>query len=315
MLINPSAPFTLMEYSCTSSINAFITYTHPQWLPYRWYFQLIYLVYRWVMVVFFFVWLVQSGLYPLNGGVKYFIFLTNWAFMAFNAHLVCSAIVTSVDFFREFVCCRQQYIDLGETRSLVYERDLEAPTGCCGRHYNRISWYHMIQWAFFMTGVELAIAITILYWPLLYNPDRAISGVNFNTHGSQGIIAAIDLLISGVPIRFYHFYFTQTFTAVYAVFTGIYHAAGGTNTFGRPYIYSILNYGDNPGFAIGLVLAVILVFLPIVHVVLHLVYVARYWLLYLIYGKRTSSTDRAVLEEEKSNSPEEGTELKEMNAE
>lgn len=291
-------------------------HTHPQWLPYRWYFQLIFLVYRWVIATFFFVWLVLAGLYPANGGPKYFIFLTNWAFLAFNAHLVWSAIVTSIDFFREFVCCRQQYIDLGETRSLAYERDLEAPAGCCGRHYNRISWYHMIQWAVFMIGVELAVAITLLYWPLLYDSRFAISGVNFNTHGSQGIIAVLELLISGVPIRFYHFYYNQIFASVYAVFTGVYYAAGGTNTNNDPYIYRILDYGSTPGFSTGLVLAVILVFLPIVHFAFHLVYIARYWLIYLIYGKRASSTvDHAKLEEEKSNSPEDGTELKEMNRE
>ena len=53
----------------------------------------------------------------------------------------------------------------------------------------------------------------------------------------------------------------------------------------RPYIYSILNYGENPGFATGLVFGVILVLLPIIHFLFYLVYVARYWALYLIYGK------------------------------
>ena len=261
---------------------------------------------------FFFGWLVAAGLYPANGGPKFFIFLTNWGFLAFNAHLVWSAIVSTVDFFKEFVCCRQQYIDLGETRSLAYEGDVETPTGCCGRGYNRISWYHMIQWALFMIGAELAVVLTILYWLLLYDPGTSVSGVNFNTHGSQGIISVIELLITGVPIRFYHFYFTQIFASVYVVFTGIYYAASGTNTIGKPYIYSILNYGDNPGSATGLVLGVILVFLPIIHFLFYLIYVARYWALYLIYGKRSSSTDQSRLEEGKESSPRDDTELTEL---
>ena len=284
-----------------------------QWLPYRWYFQIFFIVYRWVIAGFFFGWLVAAGLYDLNGGPKFFIFLTNWGFLAFNAYLIWSAIVSTVDFFKEFVCCRQQYIDLGETRSLAYQRDVETPTGCCGRGYNRISWYHMIQWALFMIGAELAVVLTLLYWALLYDPEFPISGVNFNTHGSQGIISVVELLITGVPIRFYHFYFTQIFAAVYVVFTGIYHAAGGTNTMDKPYIYSILNYGDSPGFATGLIFGVILVLLPIIHFLFYLVYVARYWALYLIYGKQSSSSsDHSRLEEAKESSPRIDTELKEL---
>ena len=285
-----------------------------QWLPYRWYFQIFFIIYRWVIAGFFFGWLIAAGLYPLNGGPKFFIFLTNWGFLAFNAHLTWSAIVSTVDFFKEFVYCRQQYIDLGETRSLAYQRDVETPTGCCGRGYNRISWYHMIQWALFMIGTELAVVFTILYWPLLYDPDIPISGVNFNTHGTQGIISVIELLITGVPIRFYHFYFTQIFASVYAVFTGIYFAAGGTNIRNKPYIYSILDYGNNPGSATGLVLGVILVFLPIVHFLFYLIYVARYWALYLIYGKRSSSPDHSRLEERKESSPRDDNELKELSS-
>ncbi len=285
-----------------------------QWLPYQWYFQIFFIIYRWVIAGFFFGWLVAAGLYELNGGPKFFIFLTNWGFLSFNAHLIWSAIVSTVDFCKEFVCCRQQYIDLGETRSLAYQRDVETPTGCCGRGYNGISWYHMIQWALFMIGAEFAVVITLLYWPLLYNPDFSISGVNFNTHGSQGIISVIELLITGVPIRFYHFYFTQIFASVYVVFTGIYYAAGGTNTMERPYIYSILDYGETPGTACGYIFGVILVFLPIVHFLFYLVYIARYWALYMIYGKQSSSPDHSRLEEGKESSPRDDTELKELSS-
>ena len=170
----------------------------------------------------------------------------------------------------------------------------------------------MVQWVLFMIGIELAVAITLLYWPLLYNPERGISGVNFNTHGSQGIIAVIELLFSGVPVRFYHFFYVQIFAAVYAIFSGIYDIAGGTNVFGSPYIYSILDYHGNPGLAVGLVFGVILIFLPIVHFLFYLVYIVRYWIIYLIYGKRSSSSEHTVLKDENSNRLETGTELNEM---
>ena len=206
------------------------------------------------------------------------------------------------------------YAELGETRGLAYERDLETPTGCCGRLYNKISWYHMIHWGFFNTAVEVAVAITLLYWPLLYRPEFGISGVDFNTHGTQGIVAVIELMFSGVPVRFYHFYFTPAFSAVYVVFSAIYDvAAGGTNVNGSPYIYSILDYQDSPGLAVGTALGVTFVFLPIIHFVFHLVYIARYWIIYLIYGKCSQRGDHTHLDEDEADSgPEAGTELKEI---
>ena len=203
-------------------------------------------------------------------------------------------------------------MDAGETRSLAYQRDLETPTGCCGRDHNKIYWYHTIQWGLFATGTELAVAITILYWSLIYDPNNPIDGIIFNTHATHGIISAIELLIVGNPVRFYHFYFTQIFAAVYLVFTGIYYAAGGTNLNGDPFVYSVLDYGNNPGFAIGIIIAALFVLLPILHVLFYLVYIARYWMIYQIFSKYTSSQDHSRLEEGKENSPEIGSELKEL---
>ena len=285
-----------------------------QWLPYRWYFQIFFVVYRWVIAGFFAGWLIAAGLSYINDGdAKFFVLLTNWGFLTFNVLLIWSAIVSTVDFFREFVCCRQQYIDAGETRSTAYKRDLETPTGCCGSSYNMIKWYHMIQWGLFAIGTEIAVAITIIYWPLIYNPSNPVNGVRFNTHGTQGIVAVVEVLIAGVPVRFYHFHFTMIFGAVFVVFSGIYYAAGGTNLGGDPFIYSILDYGNNPGGTVGVIFAVVFLLLPIVHIFFYLAYVARYWIIYLIYSKRhTSSSDHARLEEGKQNSPEIGTELKEL---
>lgn len=163
----------------------------------------------------------------------------------------------------------------------------------------------MIQWVLFLLGTELAIVITILYWSLLYRPGYTVTGVDFNTHGTQSIVSIIELLISGVPIRFYHFYFTQIFAGVYVVFSGIYFVAGGTNVRGtKRYIYSVLDYGENPGLAVGLALGVIIVLLPIVHFVFYLIYIARYWIVYLIYGQRSTSKLHPTLKEVKSESPE-----------
>lgn len=46
----------------------------------------------------------------------------------------------------------------------------------------------------------------------------------------------------------YHFIHTVIFAVLYMAFTGVYHAFGGTNTQGKPYIYSLIDW-NNPGSA------------------------------------------------------------------
>ena len=102
------------------------------------------------------------------------------------------------------------------------------------------------------------------------------------------------------------------FGAVFVVFSGIYYAAGGTNLDGDPFIYNVIDYGNNLGGAIGVSIAVVFVLLPIMHVLFYLVYVARYWIIYVIYSKYTSLPEHSRFKEGKQSSPEVGTELKEL---
>ena len=232
------------------------------------------------MALYFNGWLISTG---TKSDSKFFIFLTNWAFILFNIHLLYAALSTTADYCKAYLCCKQHY------NELMFERDADEfeivePTGCFNRENNQLQWYHMIQWVLFTLGVQAAAIVVILYWCLLYRGGY-FDVYDAHFHLVNGIFGLIDLWVSGLPICFLHFYLPQFFSAAYISFTGIYYAAGGTGINGTSYIYPPLNYAEHPGLAAGLSIGVF-VCLPILHFLFYAQYVARYWLVYLIYGRR-----------------------------
>ena len=72
------------------------------------------------------------------------------------------------------------------------------------------------------------------------------------------------------------------FGASYIVFSGIYFAANGTNTSDNPYIYSFLDYGNDPATAVGLAFAAVFVVIPLAHLFCYALYLMREGVLYLV---------------------------------
>lgn len=68
-----------------------------------------------------------------------------------------------------------------------------------------------------------------------------IDTLNIMVHVLNSVIMLIDLAIVGHPIRLSHVYFTTGIGLAYAVFTGIYFLAGGTNR-SVIAIYTTLHY-------------------------------------------------------------------------
>ena len=240
------------------------------------------------MAAYFFAWLIPSGLDPANGGVKYFIFLTNWCYLAWCSYLIISAISATTTVIQ--VYCFQARSS-GTARQSLLEKsiakpyiDIDKPAGCCGRCNDKTTWYQKVQWVMFTLGVEAAITVSILYWGDTYNGWR-ITGVDANTHSVNGIIALIDIFFSGVPVCILHFIYPVLFCGTYVVFTGIYHAANGTNVQGDPYIYNVLDYGDSPGSATGWVLGITLVIIPVLHLIVFGLYSARFWITYYLWKR------------------------------
>lgn len=248
----------------------------------------MYLVYRWVMVAYFFGWLIATGVsYTPFGGAKFFIFLTDWSFLAWNAYLIASAASTTVKIVCVH-CCGGPLCNHTSRQTLLDKPvpyiDIDKPVGCCGATSDETSWYQKIQWILFYLGVEMALLVAVLYWLLLYDGGN-VDGINANTHLINAIIALVEIFISGVPVRVLHLYISISFAAIFLVFTGIYHAADGTNLQDDPFIYNVLDYGNSPGTASGWALGVTFAFVPLFHMIVFGLYSIRFWLTYHLWKK------------------------------
>ncbi|EDV94040.1 GH25111 [Drosophila grimshawi] len=95
-------------------------------------------------------------------------------------------------------------------------------------------------------------------------------------HVLNTIIMLIDLAIVGHPIKMSHAYFTTGIGLAYAIFTGIYFLAGGTDRKNQTAIYPMMDW-TKPGKAI-IVTACAIIFTFFVHFCCYLLYRGRVWL-------------------------------------
>ena len=242
------------------------------------------------MAIFFFVWLFFIGFDDVNGGVKSFIYLTNWAYLVWTTYLIWSAISSTCTFLYFHFLCKQKFVDeYNEIDVNICSHELvldDRPTGCCGKTGDRTFWYQKIDWVLYTVGTSMAVTVCILYWSLIYNPDEEppyniYGGVNLVTHAVNGVVAVVDVLVTGIPFRLLHVLYSIMFSGTYACFTGFYYAGNGTNAVGQPYIYPLLDYGETSGFSAGVVILVIFIYVPLNHLLMYGFYLLREGLLCL----------------------------------
>lgn len=233
-----------------------------------WQYQMLFLIYRWIIAIFFVVEIGVIG-YEIRGvGAKYFIYLTNLGFTLLTLYTLWSAVSVTVRFFQVHVFCRNEVDGLDMHPSMLEEH---VPRGCCQTAANTLTWYQMGQWLLYTLAVEVALGITLLFWSLLYKPGHDalfFTHENLVPHLINGITAFLETWISGVPVRLLHFIYPVTFGAGYIVFTGIYYAANGTNPNGSHSIYPVLDYENKLGFAVGVDLITVFVLAPLLHMLL-----------------------------------------------
>lgn len=240
---------------------------YTQWFKQDLKFQLIYLIYRWLIALYYVAWLISSAVFTRHAE-KYLIYLTNWGFLLLVVYLLAAALSTTFKLIKENLPDKEKPMDLTIA-------DLEdPPTLACGcGEKGGISWYLSITWLLFLLSSELSIPVIIFYWIF---PDDMITnwGVTLHIHVYNIIPGLIDVLFSGFPVRLLHFVYLMGFAALYSIFAGIYYAAGGTDTDNNPYIYAVLDFGKSPVTAT----MIILVMVFIVAIAVHLLY----WGLYLL---------------------------------
>ena len=146
-----------------------------------------------------------------------------------------------------------------------------------------------IQWLLFTVGTEFAVAITLIYWTLFYQPhskQNFFSLDSLHIHLINGILALVDLWMTGVPVRVYHALYSILLALSYVAFTGIYYAAGGTDPTGNSFIYPFLNYKSSPGSAVGLGIMCALLLMTAILFIFFILSLIRNWITSYIQRQR-----------------------------
>lgn len=230
--------------------------------------------------MYFLGWMVPSGIDDANGGAKYFIYLTNWSFLLFNAYLLVSAIAVTLQFVVHYSYDNENLsrADLSERRNNLHGKRQVIRILFGADYTHEVVWYQKVQWVLIVIGLEMAVAVPLLYWAVVYDSSHTLDGENLNVHLVNGVVALFDICFSGMVIRLLHVIYILFLGVAYAIFSGIYYAADGTNARNEPYIYPAIDYGDKLGQALLYVFLIVLVFLPLLHTVIYAIYGTRQWL-------------------------------------
>ena len=217
-------------------------------------------------------------------GARWLIFITNWSFLLFLAATTLAAIMTLIFTMQPSKLVKSRRPRANTKISSDTKNSERAQTN--NNRGDDINWSVKMFWVLYITSHTVTVMVCIGFWSTQYEPcirgtennttlaasliDRNTStgsredcGVDFlsiHVHGINAVLVICDIVLSLVPFNALHFLYPCIFTLNYVVFSGIYHAANGTNESGDPYIYSILNYAENP--VMSSVAAILLVFLP-----------------------------------------------------
>ncbi|XP_078657447.1 protein rolling stone-like [Branchiostoma floridae x Branchiostoma belcheri] len=229
-----------------------------------------FLVYRAVICLYqICTFATTKALYGISA--KSLIYLTELGYIILTAHTIVSAILCFVDlygsrFFPKSPEVHPTFPDEGfsTTRSTDAIHQTSQPR-TLSRYYK---WY----WVLYNVAFGIGVYITIAYWALLadsYGPSSILF------HAMNTVVIVIDVFVSGLPYRLLHLVYPSAFGFAYVVFTVIYWVAGGTDFFGRPWIYPVIDYGGNPAMAAGVAAGSVLVAIPLCHVILFGLALAR----------------------------------------
>ena len=245
------------------------------------------------MLLYIVCWLIASGVdRSPRQGAKWLIFLTNHTLIlliiGFTAITVLTIVYTVVYYVDEKKLQRF-HPKPATSRYAFYSQD-------------NIAWYMKICWLLYIIGATIEVTKVAGYWVLIYRPcssDTAttaadntttsagpmescetIDAIGIHVHLIFGIFVLADIFLSRVPWQFLHLFYPVSYMVFFVVFSGIYFAAGGTDHFDNPYIYSSLDYGENPTTA-----AVYCIILMLVPIAFHVGLFLLAWLRDVIYCK------------------------------
>ncbi|KAL9982953.1 hypothetical protein ACROYT_G005068 [Oculina patagonica] len=269
------------------------------------------LLYRFVIAAFCIGWMIARTF----DDEKWYIWLSNWSFVLLALYFVCATMVTALHYRRrsktggynlsnkmengmnnvESKGKQDDTTDRGgnsnnntEIREPTYilgERHMsDVSTVACiadtreGTQVTQMAWFHKAMWVIYNMSASGSLMVTIVFWILLYDPDKGIRGFTIVYHGFNAIAMIVDTMLCSIPVRLFHVVYPMLNGAVYVIFTVIYWAVGGTNSFGMPYIYPQTDYTGRPVLSVVSQVCLMFIGVPLCQCLMFGFYGLRCWI-------------------------------------
>lgn len=173
----------------------------------------------------------------LETAPEFYIYLTNWSLLIEWFYLVSATFVTRMALRNP----KRTALDGAPSKTPLFAR---------------------ITYAAQVETYVLSFFVFVLYWALVYD-GGTIHALSVFTHGVNFLVALADCLVAGIPMRLVQFWLPFVISSTYVIFSVVYDLAGGTAD-GDSYIYSVLDWSEDPGTAATYAVLVILVAFPVV---------------------------------------------------
>ncbi|XP_067684220.1 protein rolling stone-like [Haliotis asinina] len=200
--------------------------------------------------------------------IKWFVYLTNWMFFILT-------LGTIIEFIAVGYCHLK--------RKDIINGDV-----------NRMPTFLKVTWVWQNLSNTVSVLVTVLFWVLLYSPGKVISDVSYITHAGNTIYVIVNLCITASPVRWLHFFHPFIVAIVYAIFSAVFQAAGGTNGLGYSSIYPVLDWQGNPGSATLYAFVCCCIGVPLIQFVIMLIAMLRVTLFESCLGRHKHSSAHTV---------------------
>lgn len=235
-------------------------------------------------------WLIFSGVQYHD---YFFLYLSNWTFIFITAYFFFALYLTVISCFsggdgvdkgygggygtRRFKS--QTYI-VGLTSSDDTDTESENEAGASRRpkneEENKLGWFHKTTWLFFTIASTNSLVVTVIYWSseVQRQPSDSLADI---MHTLNSVFMLVEVVISNIPVRLLHHFYSHIFESLYFLFTVIYWATGGEDLHGNNYIYQLLDYTNDPAIAVGAVFLVLIVLQPVAQLLIYILFRFRGW--------------------------------------
>eukprot|EP00794_Sanderia_malayensis_P006029 gene6029-6730_t len=212
-----------------------------------------YVMIRWVFALYFIVAISLSLDYSGNRG--WIFALTSWNYLFNTLYFVYAAItVTYLAFMKS------------KSAKLSADNQNNEATGVSRSSSERIGILLKIHWFLHGLSFNVCTCVFLMFWVIVapgreggYSPSMKTFLV-IDRHGINLILLIIDFtMLTKIPFRILHCLYASIFIGLFWIYNAIYWSIT------KKLIYSAMDYGTKPGFAIGMILVAVLLVPPLIH--------------------------------------------------